>query len=60
MTVLECANSLLLGVEDSFDESTEIGKFGFGLPNVPINQARKVAVYTKTADDDNIYRCFTS
>lgn len=31
-----------------FEEHEFIGKFGFGLPNASINQARRVEVYTRT------------
>lgn len=31
-----------------FDDSTSIGKFGFGLPNASINQTKRTEVYTRT------------
>lgn len=34
-----------------FDEHDFIGKFGFGLPNASINQARRVDVFTRTSSD---------
>src|SRR6185437_5837297 len=37
-----------------FDEHDFIGKFGFGLPNASINQARRVEVYTRTGPDQAI------
>ena len=38
-----------------FDEHEFIGKFGFGLPNASINQARQVTVYTRTAPSEPIW-----
>ncbi len=35
-----------------------IGRFGFGLPNASINQARRVDVYTKVRADDPIMRAY--
>lgn len=37
-----------------FENPDEIGKFGFGLPNASINQTRKVAVYTRTEEDQPV------
>lgn len=37
-----------------FDNPDKIGKFGFGLPNASINQTRRVSVYSKTEDSDEI------
>lgn len=35
-----------------------IGRFGFGLPNASINQARRVDVYTRVRKDDTVMRAF--
>lgn len=41
--------ALMWGGGTHFKEPGLIGKFGFGLPNASINQARRVDVYTRTA-----------
>src|SRR5215203_1487575 len=40
--------ALTWGGGTHFDDPNSIGKFGFGLPNVSINQTRRVEVYTRT------------
>jgi len=46
--------SLSWGGGTHFEDHDFIGKFGFGLPNASINQARRVEVYTRTAVDQPI------
>lgn len=41
-----------------FDDPNFIGKFGFGLPNASINQARRVEVYTRLSGDESFVRTF--
>lgn len=41
-----------------FDEPNLIGKFGFGLPNASINQAKKVEVYTRTGKSKRIIKAW--
>jgi hypothetical protein len=41
-----------------FDDHDFIGKFGFGLPNASINQARRVEVYTRTNASTGFTRAY--
>lgn len=41
-----------------FEDHEFIGKFGFGLPNASINQARRVEIYTRIAPDKPITRAW--
>src|SRR5229473_5624924 len=44
--------ALTWGGGTHFDDPKFIGKFGFGLPNSSISQARRVEVYTRTAPSE--------
>lgn len=46
--------ALTWGGGTHFDDPNFIGKFGFGLPNASINQARKTEVYTRVSGDQPI------
>lgn len=39
-----------------FDDHALIGRFGFGLPNASINQARRVEVYSRISADESFTR----
>jgi hypothetical protein len=41
-----------------FDDPSEIGRFGFGLPNSSINQTRRVEVYTRTEPSQRFVRAY--
>jgi osmotically-inducible protein OsmY len=41
-----------------FDDHDFIGKFGFGLPNASVNQARRVEVYTRTKATEAITKAW--
>ena len=47
----------MLGLWNSLRRTKHIGRFGFGLPNSSINQTRLVEVYSRTAEDEPIYKC---
>jgi len=41
-----------------FEDPSQIGRFGFGLPNSSINQTRKVEVYTRTDPGESFTRAY--
>ena len=49
--------ALCWGGGTHYDAPNHIGRFGFGLPNSSINQTRLVEVYSRTAEDEPIYKC---
>lgn len=46
--------ALSLGGGTHFDEPEFIGKFGFGLPNASINQTKRVEVYSKVNNSEDL------
>jgi hypothetical protein len=50
--------ALTWGGGTHFDEPGLIGRFGFGLPNASINQARRIEVYTRTDGASDFWKAW--